>query len=236
MTTAADCGRSLFEVLAEIPDPRAASGRRHDLPSVLTLVVVAVLAGVRSLYAVVQFAEDRPKLARALGFDKKARRSGRKLGLPCVATLHYLFKELDADKFEQALTRWISEQSRDGVVSRSIAVDGKTLRGTQGHQLPGVHLLAAYAHELGSALAQLRVDAKTNEHKTALQLLKLLPLKGTLITGDAALTQKEVCAAIIEGGGDYFLTVKDNQPALKQNIARVWEGDFSPSRNAPAPA
>lgn len=95
-----------------------------------------------------------------------------------------------------------------------------------------MHLVAAYAHRLGSAVAQLKVDAKTNEHKATLQLLKMLPLQGSLVTGDAAPAQKEVCAAILKGGGDYFLTVKDNQPTLKQDIARVFEGDFSPSRSA----
>jgi hypothetical protein len=63
---------------------------------------------------------------------------------------------------------------------RVVAIDGKTLRGSQGHQLPGVHLLAAYRRDVEAVIAQLRVSGKTNEHKTALELLKLIPLKGTL--------------------------------------------------------
>ncbi len=233
MTAAADVdtGRSLYEVLADVPDPRAASGLRHDLQSVLTLVVVALLTGARSLCAIVQFARDRKELARALGFDKKAKRSKRELGPPCVSTLHYLFKELDAEAFERALTAWITGLLGQDTAP-AIAIDGKTLRGSQTQGVPGMHLVAAYAHRLGSAVAQLKVDAKTNEHKATLQLLKMLPLQGSLVTGDAAPAQKEVCAAILKGGGDYFLTVKDNQPTLKQDIARVFEGDFSPSRSA----
>jgi len=78
-------------------------------------------------------------------------------------------------------------------------------------------------------VAQLQVDAKTNEHKAALQLLKVLPMEGTLVTGDAAFTQKDLCPDIIKRKGDYFFTVKDNQPTLKQNILDAFDAPFSPS-------
>ena len=80
----------------------------------------------------------------------------------------------------------------DDLERRVVAIDGKTLRGSQGHQLPGVHLLAAYCRDVEAVIAQLAVPGKTNEHKTALELLKLIPLEGTLVTGDAAFTQREV--------------------------------------------
>ena len=76
------------------------------------------------------------------------------------------------------------------------------------------------------------VPGKTNEHKTALELLKILPLEGTLFTGDAAFTQRDFCEAVIEGGGDYFLTVKDNQPTLEADIRAAFGPAFSPSRAA----
>ena len=67
-------------------------------------------------------------------------------------------------------------------------------------------------------MAQLRVDAKTNEHKAALQMLGILPLKGRVVTGDAMFTHRDVCSKIIEGGGDYVLPVKENQPTLLADI------------------
>ena len=109
-----------------------------------------------------------------------------------------------------------------------MAIDGKTLRGSQGHQLPGVHLLAAYCRDVEAVLAQLAVPGKTNEHKTALELLKLIPLEGTLITGDAAFTQRDLCEAVVQGRGDYFLTVKDNQPTLEADIRAAFGPAFSP--------
>jgi predicted transposase YbfD/YdcC len=80
--------------------------------------------------------------------------------------------------------------------------------------VPGQHLVAAYAPLVEAVLAQVKVDAKTNEHKAALQLLGILPVKGNILTGDAMFCQRDLCAAIIAAGGDYVFTVKDNQPSL----------------------
>jgi predicted transposase YbfD/YdcC len=79
--------------------------------------------------------------------------------------------------------------------------------------------VAAYAPHIQAVLGQLRVDCKTNEHKAALELLGILPIKGYLFTGDAMFCQRDVCAKIIEEGGDYIFTVKDNQPSLAIDIA-----------------
>src|SRR5205823_6271856 len=136
---------------------------------------------------------------------------------------------LPAAVFEAALTRWLLAQGLSDLDQRIVAIDGKTLRGSQGHQLPGVHLLAAYCLDVEAVIAQMAVPGKTNEHKTALQLLKLTPLEGTLITGDAACTQRDLCEAVVQGGGDYFLSVKDNQPTLEADIRAAFSPAFSPS-------
>jgi hypothetical protein len=102
--------------------------------------------------------------------------------------------------------------------ARALALDGKTLRGSRDGLLPGCHLLAAYAADAKAVLAQMRVDAKTNEHKAALRLLGLLPLEGTVVTGDAAFCQRDVAEAVTAAGGDYVLTVKANQPGLAADV------------------
>lgn len=215
--------KSLYDVFSEIPDPRNARGRRHSLQACLTLCAVAVLCGSRSLFAIAQWGRDHDELAEALGFQRKKRR------WPCVSTLHYLFKAVDVAAFEAALTEWMLAQGAADLKELVLNLDGKTLRGSQGDQVPGVHLLAAYAEHLGTALTQLQVDCKTNEHKAALELLKLVPLQGALVTGDAMFAQKDLCQAIVDAGGDYFVTVKDNQPTLKQNILDAFAAPVSPS-------
>jgi hypothetical protein len=163
-----------------------------------------------------------------LGFSRRTK-DGAGYRTPCTSELHTLLAALPAPIFEAALTWWILAQGVTDLEERVVAIDGKTLRGSQGHQLPGVHLLAAYCRDVEAVIAQLRVPGKTNEHKTALELLKLIPLKGTLITGDAAFTQRDLCEAIVQGQGDYFLSVKDNQPTLGADIRAAFRPAFSPS-------
>ena len=85
--------------------------------------------------------------------------------------------------------------------------------------------------DVKAVLAQLRVDAKTNEHKAALKLLGVLPLKGKVVTGDVMFTHRDVCTEVLGGGGDYVWPVKANQPTLRADIAAVFaepEAGLSP--------
>lgn len=219
---------SLAEALAAVPDPRRPRGWRPDytpvpLVALLQATVAAVLSGARSLYAVAQWvrerAEDEPELLEVLGFPP-----GRST---CVATLHRVYKALDVAAFEAAVGGWLA---RTGVAPDDpLALDGKTLRGVHGHveqgqYVPGVHLVAAYAHRAQAVLAQLQTGGKGQELAAVAQVLTQVPLTGRVVTGDALLTQREVCDQIIAAGGDYVLPVKDNQPALRDSLARA----FSP--------
>ena len=112
----------------------------------------------------------------------------------------------------------------------TLALDGKTLRGSAGYKVPGIHLLAAYAPKVVGVVGQIRVDGKTNEHKAALELLGISPLQGKVVTGDAMFCQRDICEKIVEKGGDYLRTVKDNQPQLHYDIAAMFaeSAAFSP--------
>ena len=206
---------SLLEALADVPDPRSRHGRRHPLLAILALAVLAMLRGCKGPTAISQFGRDYGvELAHALGF-----RRGK---TPAPSCLSDLFSALDAVAFEAALSRWIASRTpppAEGGERQSVSLDGKTLRGSRDGETPGHHLVSAYAHQPQAVLAQLRVDAKTNEHKAALELLGILPVKGRVILGDAMFCQRDVCAKIVEQGGDYLFTVKGNQRGLERDIA-----------------
>jgi hypothetical protein len=140
-----ELGRSLRDAFAVVPDPRSRHGRRHPLPAVLALATAAMLSGARSLYAIAEWGRlQEPAAVRALGFTREQ--------TPCVATLHLLFKELDAAAFEAAVAEWARRTLGDR--REAIAVDGKGLRGIHGEELPGVRLVAAYSDGAGLVLAQ----------------------------------------------------------------------------------
>ena len=141
--------------------------------------------------------------------------------LPAPSVWCTLFQELDIAALEQVLGLWVTGGSLPG----HVAIDGKRLRGSATAHAPGVHLLAAFSAALQGVIGQLRVAPESNEITAALELLKTLPLSGVTITGDAIFTQREICQVITERGGDYFFTVKDNQPALKADIALAFGPD-----------
>jgi hypothetical protein len=212
---------SLRHVFATLADPRKPRGSRHPLTALLNLTAVALLAGMKSLEAIAQFGRDHGLPFRLLlGFTR--------LDAPCKGCLSYLFRRLDVAALEQALARWVLARCPD--LGPAIALDGKTLRGSASKGVPGAHLLAACAPKVTAVLGQLRVDGKTNEHKAALELLGVLPLEGKVVTGDAMFCHKDVCAKVLEGGGGYVFTVKDNQPQLHFDIACMFadSASFSP--------
>lgn len=213
---------SLQEELATLPDPRSRKGRIHPLTAVLSLAVVALLAGNKSLQAIAQFGRDHgPAFAHALGFNR-----GKTPNKSCLSKL---FRRLDIHALQEALSRWILGRVEHHGWD-AIALDGKTARGSADGQAPGVHLLAAYVPAAAAVLAPMRVDAKTNEHKAGLTLLGVLPLKGKVVTGDAMFTHRDFAQAICDGGGDYLLIVKNNPPELKAQLQSSWyaDEDFSP--------
>jgi hypothetical protein len=214
---------SLAAALATVPDPRRPYGWRPDRPplplvGLLQAAVAAMLCGARSLYAVAQWGRERVE-EDAMALVPLGLPPGRS---PSVATLHRVFKGLDAAAFERALGDWLVASGVDP--ADALALDGKTLRGIQGDTVPGVHLVAAYAHRAGAVLAQAPSPGKGQELAAVKTVLDEVGVAGRVVTGDALLTQRDVCLRIVAGGGAYLLPVDDNQPAL---LAAA-EAAFSP--------
>ena len=212
----------LREALDGVADHRSSQGRRHPLGAVLSLAVCAMLCGARSLYAIAQWGRDHGATAgEALGFP------GRKT--PSVATLHRVFKDLDVAAFEEVLQEWVKDSGVD--LGSVVSVDGKTLRGIHGEEIPGVHLVSAYAAGSGAVLTQVATVGKGQELAAAKAVLGQISLEGKIVVADALLTQREVCRQIVDGGGDYLLPVKENQPTLQRDLADA----FSPSGDRKRP-
>jgi predicted transposase YbfD/YdcC len=209
--------RPLIEVLAEMPDLRSRRGKRHPLSAMLAMACCAMLCGYRSYSALAQWGRHYGTgIAQALGFTHNT---------PCAATLHTIFRQVDRNDLEARLGTW----AESVVVSTpaasagevAVALDGKTLRGSQKPGAPGVHLLSALSHHVGLTLTQQAVDAKTNEITQVETVLRQLVLQDRVVTMDALLTQRHVAQAIVDEGGDYVMLVKENQPQLRADIELV---------------
>ena len=220
---------SLFASLADLPDPRSPHGRRFALSTLLASACAAVLCGQASYAAIAQWTRNQPaELLRALGFFRTP---------PTDGAFRYLFSLLDLAAFEAALAAWVArlipvtpEQLRP------TPLDGKTLCGSDDKLRGAVHLLSLLDGPTGGVLKQLAVDAKTNEHKAAFDLLRGMLLRGRIVTADAMFCHRDFAQQVRDQGGHYFFAVKDNQEQLKRDIASAFEPAFSPLRTAAAAA
>ena len=200
---------TLRETLDLVPDFRSSQGRRHSLGAILALATCAMLCGARSLYAIAQWGRDQGgATAQLLGFSQEK--------TPCVATLHRVFKGLDVAAFEAEVGNWLANSGVEA--DDPLSLDGKTLRGVHGQEIPGVHLVSAYASHAGAVLAQVAAPGKGEELAAVKEVLGQVPLKGRVVVADALLTQRKVCEQIVAGGGEYLLPVKENQPTLRRDL------------------
>lgn len=211
----------LFALLGSITDPRARRGVRHPIQSVLAVAVCATLAGAKSFGAIYEWAADQSKLLllRLRCWRGRA---------PSERTLRRVLLSVDAQQIDTHLGQWFAGFQE--LASGALALDGKTLRGSREGSQAGVHLLAAVVHGSGQVVAQTRVDGKTNEITRVAPLLSDLDIGGSVVTGDALLTQREIARHLVEDkGADYVFTVKDNQPTLRADIETLGLEGFPPT-------
>ena len=135
------------------------------------------------------------------------------------ATFGRLFALLDPDQFRRGFVSWIQaiSQITDGEV---VALDGKTLRRSHDSTLgkAAIHMVSAWASGNRLVLGQLKVDGKSNEITAIPELLRLLALKGCIVTIDAMGCQTKIAQTIIDQGGDYVLALKGNQGTLHRDV------------------
>jgi predicted transposase YbfD/YdcC len=144
-----------------------------------------------------------------------------KNGIPSQDTFFRVFGALNPKQFEAVFRRWVG-----GLVpalSRTIAVEGKTLRGSgKGADSP-VHRVSAFATDRGRVLGQEKVAGKSNEITAIPEGLQALTLKGHLVTIDAMGCQKAIAAQIVAQKGDDLLAVKGNPPTLHAAIQKAFD-------------
>jgi len=198
----------LLRRLRGISDHRHRRGLRYPLRLLLSISILAKMAGHHYPLAIAEWARLRTdELCTLLGV-----RRGK---MPSLKTWDRVFAGvIDPDQREQVVSEFLREQVQDQSPAtglRSIAMDGKTLRGTiRIGRSNGVHLLAIYLPKEGVVLAQAEIGVKTNELGAAAPLLAQVDLHGMVLTGDAMFTQRELCMQVIKGGGAYLWKVKNN--------------------------
>lgn len=205
---------TLQTLLEQVPDHRKAQGKEYRLSAVLLLVLSGFLCGCDTLMAVWRFAGRLSREQReALGFLW--------FKIPSHSTLCITLHGLDVEALESALSQAALESRKEGETLH-LSIDGKRLRGSATEAMPkGAQMLACFSDQLKAVVKQRASKGGYDEVTAAIALLKELPLKDTVITGDALFADRHLCDTIVQGSGHYVLPVKDNQPALKAAILRA---------------
>jgi predicted transposase YbfD/YdcC len=201
----------LEEHFVGLPDPRRRKVT-YPLVNIVTIAVCAVICGADDFVSITRWAEvKRDWLATFL--DMSA-------GIPSHDRFNAIFKALRPEEFEKCLLSWITalHEITDGQV---VAIDGKTLRRSfdAASGKAAIHMVSAWATDNQVSLGQVVVDEKSNEITAIPKLLEILDVSGCLVTIDAMGCQREIAQKIVDGGADYVLAVKDNQPKLHEAIS-----------------
>ena len=209
-----------------LDDPRTGNAGLHDLHEILAIAMCAVLCGAQGSVDMGLFAKSKEPFLR--GFLKLEN------GVPSHDTFSRLFRMLDPEQFRAAFQRFMagfSEQC-EGVV----AIDGKVLRRSfdRASGKSPLHMVSAWGCEQRLVLAQIATDAKSNEITAVPKLLKMLKLKGAIVTTDALNCQRAIAQQIVDQGGNYALALKGNQGTLHDDVV-LYLDDPASKTTAAAP-
>jgi predicted transposase YbfD/YdcC len=205
---------ALADYFGDLPDPRISAKCDHRLLDIIVLAICAVLCRAETWEEIELFGESREEwLKQWLALPN---------GIPSHDTIERVFNKLDPQAFQVRFQAWVQAvfAVTEGQV---VAIDGKTVRGAGASMgKANLHLVSAWASANGITLGQLKVNAKSNEITAIPELLKLLVLKGCIVTLDAMGCQTAIAQQIVAQKADYVLAVKQNQGQLYQHLESLF--------------
>lgn len=199
---------SLMEVIEGIEDNRRSRSVMYPLHEVLIIMLLAVICGATSYARVEMFGKSRKEwLGKFLKLEN---------GIPDACTFRNVIKEINTQKLHLLFCEWMKSIAKElyGVV----AIDGKQARRTKDTKKRPLHVVSAFSAEYGMVLGQLACEEKSNEITAIPKLLKMLEIKGCIVTIDAMGTQTDIAETIIDNGADYILSLKENHKTLYNDV------------------
>src|SRR5918997_113836 len=224
------CVDDILRNFEELDDPRSAVNLQHPLTSVVVIALMAVLAGASGPTAIARWAALKEQfLVKVLDLPH---------GVPRKDVFRRVLMTLQPRAFQACFATWLQSLraaavAATGVTQPVLAVDGKTARRSHDRKsgLGALHSVSVWASDFGLSLGQVACAEKSNEITAIPELLRLVDIKGAIITIDAMGTQRAIAEQIIEGEADYVLALKGNQETLHQavidHIHEQWEDDFA---------
>jgi predicted transposase YbfD/YdcC len=203
---------SIDRCFADLTDPRIERAKEHRLLDIITITLCAVLCGADDWVAIETFGRAKETWLRSF--------LALPGGIPSHDTFGRVFARLDPAEFRACFIAWMQAMTGVALPDGVVAVDGKTLRRSHDRERgkAALHLVSAWASASGLVLGQVATDQKSNEITAIPALLRLLAIEGCTVTVDAMGCQTAIAAQIVAQGADYVLTLKDNQPTLRERV------------------
>jgi predicted transposase YbfD/YdcC len=207
---------ALIEYFADLPDPRIDRCKAHQLDEIIVIAILAVICGAEHFTEMEAFGEATEDWLKTF---LKLEHS-----IPSHDTFARVFALLSPAAFNERFVKWM-QAVRSATADEVVAIDGKTMRRSadKGNGHTAIHLVSAWATRNRLTLGQIKVAEKSNEITAVPELLRLLNLKGCIVTMDALNPQKEIVHEIREQGADYLLALKDNHPHLRAEVEGIFE-------------
>lgn len=203
-----------------LQDPRSGNAKVHIFLEILIIAICAVICGADGWSDIELFGKNKKKWLKT--FLKLPK------GIPSHDTFGRVFAQIKPEEFQKRFIAWVQaiEQLTTGQV---IAVDGKKLRRSHDRDAgkAAIYMVSAWATQNQLVLGQTKVADKSNEITAIPELLQLLEISGCIVTLDAIGTQTEIAEAIVAGGGDYLLALKENQGHLFEDVQYLFEVDVA---------
>lgn len=223
----------LKEKASVIKDYRNEAYTRHLLVDVVMIVFFAMLGNANEWADIEVFAKEKEDwLRKYLELP---------YGIPTDDTIRLIIGNIDSTQFYMLTVKFLMDimnkmLSLGNVGAEEfepdiIAVDGKESRGskrnaTDKEGVRALQTLNVYSTSYRMCIVQKFIDEKTNEIPAAQEVLKLIDLKGDIVTADAMNCQKETAAVIIKSQGDYVLAIKGNQKLFYEEVKAYFEEDL----------
>lgn len=197
-----------------LPDPRQANHhhKRHLLIDIVVIGILAVIAGADTFHEIAEFGRRKRRWLKTF-LELPS-------GVPSEDTFARVFSLIDPAAFQSCFLAWVRHVVKK-TKGEVVAIDGKSNRRSHGANAKPLHLVNAFATANGLALGHQAVDGKSNEITAIPKLLKLLDLKGCIVTTDAMGTQRWIIKNILQQGAHYLLAVKGNQRRLHRDIKHI---------------
>jgi predicted transposase YbfD/YdcC len=208
--------------LTVVVDPRKRRGKRHLLLDVLTIAVLGCVCGCNDAEALEDWGKKERKWLS--GFLTL------RYGTPGQDVFLRVLAAINPDEFRSAFLIWVKEILRTLGVNGQIAVDGQTNRGSRDRATnrSPVHMVSALTCGEGLVLGQVKTSEKSNEITAIPELLRLLDLRGALVSMDAMGCQVSIAKLIRAQQGDYLMGLKGNQSKLRDETEAVFEAAMAP--------